>query len=144
MTDLVNYGTPYERKKTAAFNKWQAIKSSNDFAKTLQQTRGQRDLIDFGQRMQTGLEGFGSTFARRGLSRSGIFGRAQNQYSTNWANQKSSMLEAMQAKDNELKLSDANAYSEYNQTVADIEYQKMQDILATAAQLRGYRTIGGN
>ncbi len=143
MTDLADFGVVYDQKRRSAARQRDAMLASNAYSRLLIQNRGQRDLVDFNQRFQQGLEGFGSSFARRGLAHSGIFGRAQNQYGSDWANQRSSMLDAMNQKLNDLTFSDANANAGYDQTNAGIEYQKMQDILATAAQLRGYRTIGG-
>jgi hypothetical protein len=89
------------------------------------------------------LEGFGSSWARRGLGRSGLFRRAQNQYASDWASGQNSLMEAMNDKLNQLTFSDAGAMSQYALTDADLEAQKMRDILATAAALRGYRRVGG-
>lgn len=143
MTDLADFGMVYDQKRRAAAAQRDALLASNAYSRTLIQNRGQRDLVDFNQKWQTGLEGFGSGFARRGLGRSGIFGRAQNEFGSQWATQRNSMLDAMNQKLNDLTLSDAQAGASYDMTNADLEAQKMRDILATASALRGYRRIGG-
>lgn len=143
MTDLADFGLIYDQKRRAAAQQRDALLASNAFSRTLIQNRGQRDLVDFNQRWTQGLEGFGAGFARRGLGRSGLFRRAQNQYASDWASQRNSMLDAMNQKLNDLSFSDAQGQAQYNQTSSDLEYQKMQDILATAQALRGYRRVGG-
>lgn len=143
MTDLADFGMIYDQRRRAAAAQRDALLASNAFSRTLTQTRGQRDLVDFNQKWSNGLEGFGASWARRGLGRSGLFGRAQNQYASDWASGQQSMQEAMNQKLNDLTFSDAQAVSQYDQTAASLEQQKLQDILSTAAALRGYRRIGG-
>lgn len=143
MTDLADFGMVYDQRRRAAAGQRDALLASNAYSRMLTQTRGQRDLVDFDQKWKSGLEGFGSSFARRGLGRSGIFGRAQNQYASDWGSQRNSMLDAMNQKLNDFTFSDAQANSQYDMVNADLEGQKMRDILATASALRGYRRIGG-
>jgi hypothetical protein len=143
MTDYADNGLQYTTKLRSAAMSRDATLSQNAYSRFLSQQRGSRSLADLERTRTQGLEGLASGFHRRGLTHSGIARQGQNLYASNWMQGRqdinSQLMEAMRGYD----IGDANANAQYMNTEADVQAQKQQDILNTAAQLQQYRPFLG-
>jgi len=118
--------------------------AQNAYSRFLAQQRGTRELgnIDIGQ--TRGLEGLGAGMAQRGLTNSGIYQTAQNDYAQGWMGQRQDALDRLYQSLRDTAYSDTNAWASFNNSVADKEAEKAQQILQTAAQLSSLKPfIGG-
>lgn len=143
MTDYADFGLVYEQKRRAAASQRDGLMSSNAYARTIAQQRGQRDLLDLTQRNTAAIPKLAVGYGRRGLQNSGIYQNAQRDFTSQWAQGQNDVMAALKQKLDELTFSDAGAVAQYDSTAADLQAQKLRDILATAAALRDAQGIGG-
>lgn len=136
-------GLNYEPKRRGAAQQRDASLAMNAFSRMLSQQRGARDLMATDKAASKGLEGFGATYGRRGLSNSGLFRNAASDYSQNWTQQRNDQLDALRQQLAQYDLQDAQSQAGYTDTLAEIELAKQRDILATAASLQGLKPFLG-
>lgn len=141
---LADFALPYEAQKRSAATSRDATLAQNAYSRFLSQQRGARQLADLDRGMTAGIGKMSSTFGRRGLANSGIFARAQNDYSQNWMQQRQDVNDSLLQAMRQLDFGDRNAWASYETTVADAEAQKQADILATAASLQQMRPFLGS
>lgn len=130
-----DFGLVYEQRKRALGGARDATLAQNAYSRFLSTQRGDREAIDYDIRRSNGLHGLGTSFFRRGLGNSGLFKQGQTDYSNQWLSERNDMMEALRQKLAEYDFSDAAANANYNTGIADLEAQKLRDIMATAADL---------
>lgn len=117
--------------------------AQNAYSRFLAQQRGARDLGNIDIAQTRGLEGLGSAYAQRGLTNSGLYQNAQNDYAQGWMQQRQDSLDRLYQSLRDAAYSDSNAWSSFNNSVADKEAEKVQQILQTAAQLASLKPFMG-
>lgn len=141
---LANFDLPYQQRKRSAAMTRDASLAQNAYSRFLAQQRGSRDLAELDRTKTAGLGRMGAAYGRRGLATSGIFQNAQNEYGSNWLQQKQDINDGLMQALQRLEFADQNAKNQYQQTEADVEAQKQSDILATAASLQQFKPFLGS
>lgn len=135
-----DYGLVYEQRKRALAGQRDASLASTAYARFLSTQRGNRSAVDLDINRTRGLGGVTSSFYRRGLGNSGLLRRGRTEYANQWMDERNGIMEALRNQLSQYDLQDAGANAYYNTGVADIEAQKLRDIMATAAALAGRGT----
>lgn len=139
-----DFDLPYQQKKRSAAMTRDASLAQNAYSRFLAQQRGSRDLAELDRTQTAGVGQMGARFGRRGLANSGIFKQAQNEYGSNWLQQKQDINDGLMQALRQLDFADQSANNQFQQTEADIEAQKQADILATAASLQNFKPFLGS
>lgn len=138
---LADFGlSGYQATRSAALTR-DAQLAQNAYTRYLSADRGTRSLESLNRGMTKGLEGLGSSYARRGLRTSGIFGQAQSDYASEWMRQEQQIRDEMAQALRQASLSDASAWMNYDSVTGDVNEQKYNQILQDAAALRS--ALGG-
>lgn len=141
MSDL---GLQYEQRRRNAMTQRDATLAQNSYSRFLSQQRGSRSLSDLDRNMTRGLEGLASGYGRRGLRNSGIFAQAQNDYSSNWLQQRQDVNDSIAADLRAADFADSQAWNQYQATEADLAAEKQAQILSTAALLEQFKPFLGS
>lgn len=141
MSDL---GLAFEQKRRSAATQRDASLAQNAYSRTLGQQRGSRKLADIDRNMTRGLEGLASGYGRRGLRNSGIFQTAQNDYGSQWLQQRQDINDQLTSDLRQADFADSQAWNNYQATEADIAAEKQAQILSTAAQLEQFKPFLGS
>lgn len=120
-----------------------ATLAQNAYSRFLAQQRGARDLGNIDIAQTRGLETLGAGMAQRGLTNSGIYQTAQNDYAQGWMQQRQDAMDRLYQSLRDAAYSDTNAWADFNNSVADKEAEKAQQILQTAAQLASLKPFMG-
>lgn len=133
---LADFGLQgYTVKRQAASNR-DAQLAQNAYSRFLSADRGTRSMESLNRGMNKGLEGLGSSYARRGLRTSGIFNQAQSDYASEWLRQQQAIQDQVAQEQRQSMLGDASVWANYASITGDAEAQKWNDILQTAAQIQ--------
>jgi hypothetical protein len=132
----------YEALRRNALQQYSQSAAMNAYRRFLTESRGQRPILDleeaaFGARRE--VPRLTAGFGRRGLQgqgvKSGIYSRALSDYGTQRARQLGYAREDLASNLRGYDLSEAGYKSQYEDTLADIERRKAQDIAADARAL---------
>lgn len=141
MATLADFGlSGYQATRSAALTR-DAQLAQNAYTRFLSADRGTRSLEALNRGMTRGLEGLGSSYARRGLRNSGIFNQAQSDYGSEWLRQQQGIQDEVARDLRQADLADASAWMNYDSVTGDANEQKYNQILQTAAQLQS--AMGG-
>lgn len=119
-----------------------ATLANNARTRFLIQQRGQRDLANLDIQNTAGLEKLGATFGRRGMVNSGVYQQAQTDYANSWMNQRQGVMDGLYEQLVQLGESDAGAVDGFQNSIAEKEQAKYNEILQTAAALRSLNSYG--
>lgn len=140
-----DWGQVYEQKRRALAGERDATLGSNAYGRFLATQRGSRDVFALDKKQTLGLGKLSSGYFRRGMQNSGLFNQGRVQYADDWTRQRNDLMEAMRQQLAQYDLADANANAAYASGIADIDAQKLRDIMSTAAQLAGFnKLVGGS
>lgn len=84
-----------------------------------------------------------SNYASRGLGNSGVYQRALQRFTGDYADQVGRLDQQGLDSEREFTFNDASYKAEYEQTLADLEMQKAQQIAQTASGINGLRPLIG-
>lgn len=144
MALVSDWNMAYNQRARSAQQQRDAQLAQNAYSRFLSRQRGRRDLADLNRGMSAGVQGLAAGFARRGLRNSGIYGEAQNAYAQNWARQDQAIRDQRRQSIQGLNLSDAQAWANYDDLLAELGLQKNMSILQTAATLDSIRPFLGS
>ena len=133
---IADLGLQYSGKRRANASARDASLAQNSYSQFLSQQRGARETVSLNKRMDAGLQGFGASYGRRGLSQSGIFNQAQTEYGSNWLQGQQDINDQLAQAKMQNDFANSAAWNQYDQTEADIQAQINADILAAATALK--------
>lgn len=138
---LADFGLQgYTVKRQAATNR-DAQLAQNAYSRFLSADRGTRSLESLNRGMNKGLEGFGSSYGRRGLRTSGIFNQAQSDYASEWLRQQQAIQDQVAQEQRQSMLGDASVWANFDAVTGDANEEKYRQILQDAAALKSI--LGG-
>lgn len=141
-----DYGS-YERQKNDVEYKYSNDAATNAYSRFLSQQRGQRSLGDMSREFGQQMPKFKARFGQRGLSgpgiRSGVMQNSMNNYIGNYTRDYGRMQQdnTQQLQQYDLAQNQSNAWRQ--QTLADLEAAKAQQIAAEAQNLEYLRQMVG-
>lgn len=138
---LADFGLQGYTVKRQAAGQRDAQLAQNAYSRFLSADRGTRSLESLNRGMNRGLEGLGSSYARRGLRTSGIFNQAQSDYASEWLRQDQAIRDQVAQEQRQADLADASAWANYGAVSGDAAEQKYQQIIQDAAALKNI--LGG-
>lgn len=140
-TDL---GLWYGEQQRPAAQKRDATLAMNSYARFLGQQRGRRQAMDIDVAATKGLGKLASSYAKRGLSSSGIRERGVGEYGAGWQRQQQDVRDAVAQEVAQLDLQDAAAMAEYDSLIAQLNREKERRILEAATSLEKFRPFLGS
>jgi hypothetical protein len=140
-TDL---GLWYGKQQRPAAQKRDATLAMNSYARFLAQQRGNRQAMDIDVAGTKGLGKLGASYAKRGLSSSGIRSRGTGEYGAQWQRQKQDALTGATEQMRQLDLQDAAAIAEYDNLIQEINREKERRIIDAATTLDKFRPFLGS
>jgi hypothetical protein len=136
-----SFGQAYATKAHQAMGARDATLANNAYSRFLAQQRGSRSLVDINRTMTQGLEHLATGFTSRGMGYSGAFQQGQTDYATNWMQQNQDANDGIAQAYRQADLSDSQANSGYDSTLADLQADKnarIQDDAANLAQFQPF------
>lgn len=130
-------------QRRAADSSYAAKKASNTFGRTRARRDNSRQRSDSARQFQRQAPNLMSNYASRGLGNSGVYQRALQRFTGDYADQVGRLDQQGLDSEREFTFNDASYKAEYEQTLADLEMQKAQQIAQTASGINGLRPLIG-
>ena len=140
-TDL---GLAFSGGQRQAAQKRDASLAMNSYARFLSQKSGNRAALDTNTRATKGLGQLASSYAKRGLSNSGIRSSGVQEYGAGWQQQQQDIQNTMAEERMGYDLEDSAAIAEYDNMIQDLNREKEMRILEAAAMLEKFRPFLGS
>lgn len=140
-TDL---GLAFSGGQREAARKRDASLAMNSYARFLSQQRGNRSALDINTAGTRGLGQLASSYAKRGLSNSGIRSAGVQEYGAGWQRQRQDLEESLAQERMGFDMEDAAAIAEYDNLIQDLNREKEMRILEAAAMLEKFRPFLGS
>ena len=124
-------------------NSYAAKRSSNTFGRS----RARRDFSDrqkaSTQSYKRGAPGVTSNYASRGLGQSGVYQRALQRYTGDYAQEQSNIQQGAYDSEQEYTFNDAAYKAEYDTAIGRLDMEKAQMIADTASGIQGLKAGWG-
>jgi hypothetical protein len=136
----------YEGQRRGIEDQYAAQMASNTFARTLAQTRGNRDLSMMTQGFQRQTPSFTSGFAQRGFGggvRSGVMQRSMQNYIGDYTRQFGEAQNDLTSQLRNFDLTGTQLGAQRSSSLADLELQKARDIAYAAQNIEALRQSYG-
>ena len=140
-TDL---GLAWSGGQREAAKKRDASLAMNAYSRFLSQQRGNRQAMDIDVAGTKGLGKLASSYAKRGLSNSGIRGAGIGEYGAGWQRQKQDVYQQMAEEQQQYDLEQTAALADYDAIIQQLNREKEQRILQAAAMLEGFKPFLGS
>ncbi len=140
-TDL---GLAFSGGQRQAAQKRDASLAMNSYARFLSQKRGNRAALDTNRAATKGLGQLASSYAKRGLSNSGIRSAGVQEYGNDWQTQLQDIRQGMAEEQMGFDLEDTAAVAEYDNMINDLNREKERRILEAASMLEKFRPFLGS
>lgn len=134
-----NQVSQYSSAKRNINNDFAAKRSANTFSQTLSQRRGTRQQSDFTSGFKRQVPSFTAGFANRGLGGSGVYQRAMQQFTGDYARDLGRMQEDQFSEQAQFGMNDAALVNERDRVLGDLELDKANQIAMTAMGINGLR-----
>jgi hypothetical protein len=140
-TDL---GLAWSGGQRQAAQQRDASLAMNSYARFLSQKRGNRAAFDTNVAGTKGLGQLASSYAKRGLSNSGIRSAGVQEYGDKWQRQQQDIQQGMAEEQMGYDLEDAASIAEYENMIQNLNREKEMRILEAAAMLEKFRPFLGS
>lgn len=144
MALYADLGLAWSGGQREAAKKRDASLAMNAYARFLSQQRGNRQAMDIDIGGTKGLGKLASSYAKRGLSNSGIRRAGVDEYGTNWQRQKQDLFQQLAEERQGLDLQNSAIQAEYDNYIQQLNREKEQRILDAAAMLEQFRPFLGS
>jgi len=138
---------PYQAARRGIRNQYQSQMAQNDYARTISQQRGQRQIADYRRDWTRTVPQFTSGYGQRGLAgpgvRSGVYARAMNQYLGDYERNRGRMQQDYTTNMNEFRLRGGQLGAEKEQALADVQARKARDMALAGVYLKNLRPLYG-
>lgn len=140
-TDL---GIAWGEGQRSASRKRDASLAMNAYSRFLSQQRGNRQAMEIDVAGTKGLGKLAASYAKRGLSNSGIRSAGVGEYGAGWQRQKQDVYQQMAENRQQFDLQDAAALAEYDDIIQQLNREKERRILEAAAMLEQFKPFLGS
>jgi len=137
-----DYGA-YAGQAAAAIKKRSNQTLANQQASFWGQQRGQRSLEDLTRKFQSGFNPMVSGLARRGVGKSGIAQSALTDYASSYQRGMDAQNQTNAYNQNAITQSETTNQDALDEYLAQLKFNKAQDILNTATGIRSIGAFGG-
>lgn len=137
-------GLAWSEGQRSAARKRDASLAMSAYSRFLSQQRGNRQAMDIDVAGTKGLGKLASTYAKRGLSNSGIRSAGVGEYGAGWQRQKQDVYQQMGEQRQQFDLQDAAALAEYDDIIQQLNREKERRILEAAAMLEQFKPFLGS
>jgi len=136
----------YEQQRRGLDDQYAAQLASNTFARTLAQTRGNRDLSMMTQGFKRQTPSFLSNFGRRGFGggvRSGVVQRSMQNYLGDYTQSFGQAQNDLTSQLRQYDLTSTQLGAQRSNSLAELELQKARDIAYAAQNIEALRQSWG-
>lgn len=133
------YNSQYNRSVAGVNNDFAAKRAANTFSRSLSQRRGSRNLGDYQSDFRRSMPSFQSSFANRGLADSGVYKRALQQRTGDYAQNLGRMQEDQMSDMFQYDLNDRQFVSERDRVLEELQLQKANQIALTALNINALK-----
>jgi hypothetical protein len=116
-----------------------AKRAANTFSRSLSARQGARNLTDFSQGFRRQMPQFQAGYAKRNLGQSGIYQRALQNFTGDYARDFGRMQEDNASNQYQFDMNDAQMVSERDRVLADLDLQKQIQIATTASHINNLK-----
>jgi len=124
-------------------NSYAAQKASNNFGRQRATKQNMQQRGDARKNFQRQTPRVTSNYASRGLGNSGVYKRALQQFTGDYADQVGQINQAGMDTQNQYDMQDRMYRASYDQALAELENQKAMQITQTAAGINSLRPLIG-
>lgn len=133
----------FENRRRGLTQQYGAESAMNEYARMLAQQRGSRSLGEFQRQVTKQIPQFARSFGRKGLQgqgiRSGLFNRAISEFGQEAARQQGYTVQDLAEEQRQFQLREAQAKSNLEQALLDLESEKARQIAESAQGLLSLR-----
>lgn len=133
----------YQNQRRNLSADFAARRSQNTFGRANARRDGARREQDTRRQFKRGAPRVTQNFASRGLGSSGVYQRALQQYTGDYARDLGRQTESRYAQDQQFALNDAGYQAEYDRQLGQMELDKARMIAETAQGITGLRPLMG-
>ena len=130
-----NYTSSYNRSVRGVNDDFAAKRTANTFSRSLSQRRGQRGMQDYSRDFRRQVPQFQQNFAGRGLGDSGVYKRALQNFTGDYARGLGRMQEDMDSQSYQFDMNDRQMVAERDRILAEMELDKASKIALTAQNI---------
>ncbi len=142
----VNTGA-YTAQRRGIDDDYAARTATNEYARTISQQRGSRNLGDMSRSFGREQPKFTASFARRGLSgpgmQSGVFANSMQRYLGDYQRQYAQTQQDQTFEQQQFGMNQANMDAMRQRALADLEAQRQQDIAMAALNIKAIQPMIG-
>ena len=143
MSDLGTIYGDYGQQAAAAIKKRANQTFANQQSIAYGQQRGQRSLEDLSRKFQQGWNPTLSSYAKRGLKKSGITQGALLNFASDYQRNMDAQRQANAMEQNNLMAQDTQNEDDLQAYLAQLKFNKNRDILNTASDIAAIGAFGG-
>jgi|SaaInlV_125m_DNA_1040241.scaffolds.fasta_scaffold73237_1 hypothetical protein len=138
-----NQLSAYQNQRRNLTSDFAARKANNTFGRAQSRRDGARREADTRRQFKRGAPRVTQNFASRGLGNSGVYQRALQEYTGDYARDLGRQTENRYAQDQQFAFNDAQYQAEYDRQLGQMELEKARMIAETAAGITGLRPLMG-
>lgn len=141
MTDF--YNPQYDLEEAAARRRREVARRGYEFDVSNLGRRGQEAMLEINRQYGMGIEPRATSFARRGLGRSGLFRRAMSDYAAEQQRQLATQTRGLSEQLGQLSLQDLSASTDLQDALDALRLRKAREIQSSAAQIKSWAPFTG-
>lgn len=132
----------YQQQSRNINTDYAAKLAANDYARTIAQQRGSRQIGDLTRGWSTGYPKFAASWGQRGARpgvNSGFYQQAMQSYVGDYQRGRNDLQQNLTTEQNQYNMTQTQLEAERQRALADLELQKQREIAALAANIQAAR-----